>query len=380
MEKGIHRSNLLDTVEKMKGLSPTNIHSTIGFDGFIDEILHLVNKRESFDKYSRIKYIKDLGERVLKASGLSTNIEMVPVQTKIGGNGPIMSNACVELGFKVSCIGAFGYPDLNPVFNDLSKKCRVYTISDPGYTNAMEFNDGKLLLTKNQVFNEITWENLKKRLGIKKLAKIIGQSDLIGMVNWTMIPHMTHIWVKLQKHVLPKTELNTKRPFVLVDFADPEKRERKDILEALDVLKGFSAYSKVIFGMNLKEAHEIINVLGLYKNDIPTDIDLETLTRLIAEKMGIYCVLIHPVDRAAAVVGGKYYESPGPYTPTPILTTGAGDNFNAGFCLGQVLGLTIKQSLIIGNGTSGFYVRNGRSPNYTELVDFIKYWSECIDK
>ena len=47
----------------------------------------------------------------------------------------------------------------------------------------------------------------------------------------------------------------------------------------------------------------------------------------------------------------------GPYTSNPRLTTGAGDNFNAGFCLGQLLGLSPQQCLITGTGTSGFYVQ-----------------------
>jgi len=65
----------------------------------------------------------------------------------------------------------------------------------------------------------------------------------------------------------------------------------------------------------------------------------------------------------------------GPFDPNPKLTTGAGDNFNAGFCLGQVLDLSPKESLIIGTATSGFYVRNAASPTFHELIEFLSEWS-----
>ena len=78
------------------------------------------------------------------------------------------------------------------------------------------------------------------------------------------------------------------------------------------------------------------------------------------------------------MVGGQFYHVEGPYTSNPRLTTGAGDNFNAGFCLGQLLGLAPQQCLVTGTGTSGFYVRNMRSPRFSELMDFLELWSENV--
>ncbi|MCX6977199.1 MAG: PfkB family carbohydrate kinase, partial [Verrucomicrobia bacterium] len=63
---------------------------------------------------------------------------------------------------------------------------------------------------------------------------------------------------------------------------------------------------------------------------------------------------------------------PGPYAERPLITTGAGDHFNAGFCLGRILGLAVENSLQIGVATSGFYVRNATSPTLPELVEFLR--------
>jgi sugar/nucleoside kinase (ribokinase family) len=50
----------------------------------------------------------------------------------------------------------------------------------------------------------------------------------------------------------------------------------------------------------------------------------------------------------------------GPVTAQPLITTGAGDHFNSGFCLGKLLDLDDLDALLAGVTTSG-YVRTARS-------------------
>ena len=45
----------------------------VGLDGFVDDILHVVDKRESADKYLRLPTIAQLAERLAGAAGRSTN-------------------------------------------------------------------------------------------------------------------------------------------------------------------------------------------------------------------------------------------------------------------------------------------------------------------
>ena len=96
----------------------------------------------------------------------------------------------------------------------------------------------------------------------------------------------------------------------------------------------------------------------------------------LAEALNIWCLMVHPTNAAAAVIDGEYAYTVGPYTSKPRLTTGAGDNFNAGFCMGLLLGLTLEQSVMLGTATSGFYVRNMHSPSFDELKGFVELWSE----
>jgi sugar/nucleoside kinase (ribokinase family) len=56
----------------------------------------------------------------------------------------------------------------------------------------------------------------------------------------------------------------------------------------------------------------------------------------------------------------------------PKISTGAGDHFNAGFCLGRVLGLSLEESLCTGVAMSGYYVRTAQSPTILQLAGFVE--------
>ena len=56
----------------------------VGLDGFVDEIVHVVDKRENAESYSRLKTIGKLAERFAGAAGKSTNLELVNQLTPDG--------------------------------------------------------------------------------------------------------------------------------------------------------------------------------------------------------------------------------------------------------------------------------------------------------
>ena len=364
---------LLDLESK----NPNNEKVVIGLDGFVDKIVHVVGKRKSVTEFDRIKTIKEFGERIVKAAGLSTNFEMVVLQEKLGGNGPILSNAFLTYGLGLTYIGALGYPQVENVFEHMEENGKVYSLANPGTTDALEFEDGKLMIGKLDSLNNVNWENIKKIIGIPKLTELINASSLFGLENWTMIPHMSDIWKGLIEEVLPHIDNSKGKRFMFFDLADPEKRTSEDIIEALQLIQKFSSYFNVILGLNFKEGVEIAEVLGIegYKDD-DNKINLKELTERISKKLNIYCLVIHPTIEASAVIGENYYHVEGPYTAKPILTTGAGDNFNAGFCLGQILKLSPEQSLILGVATSGYYVRNAKSPSFDDLKEFLNNWRD----
>src|SRR5690606_18581808 len=120
----------------------------VGFDGFVDEIIHAVATRRNNHEFERIADIPEFAARIGSAAGKSANIELVPVLEKLGGNGPLMAMAASGMGCQVTCIGMLGYPDLHSVFKPLNSICKVISVGAPGHTDALEFQDGKIMFGK----------------------------------------------------------------------------------------------------------------------------------------------------------------------------------------------------------------------------------------
>ncbi|MDW8311033.1 MAG: hypothetical protein RMK20_16800, partial [Verrucomicrobiales bacterium] len=254
----------------------------IGLDGFVDDIVHVVDKRESAERYTRLPLMAQWAERIRAAAGKSTNIELVSQRTKLGGNGPIMANAMATFGFQVTYLGNLGYPNLHPVFAEFARRAQVHSLAEPGYTDAVEFEDGKVMLGKHQSLKEVNWANLLARFGRDKFADALARSDFVAFVNWTMLPYMNEIWSATLTEICPQIAAGGSqweggaRRWLFFDLADPEKRTPEDIRRALDLILAFEKYFDVILGLNEKESGEIGKTLGLDTRDHSP----EGLTRL----------------------------------------------------------------------------------------------------
>lgn len=343
----------------------------VGLDGFVDEILDVVDKRQDVANYQRMPTIASLGERISGAAGRSTNIELVTRRTKLGGNGPIMANALASFGLSTTYVGSLGYPNLHPVFTEFAQRAKVISISEPGHTDALEFEDGKLMLGKMYPLAEVNWENLNARAGAETVRNQVLQSTFIAFVNWTMLPHMSAIWERMLAEIVPT--VTGERRCMFFDLADPAKRTRDDLLHALELVHQFNTKFRVILGLNEKEAFEVGEVLGLPMPDGSPN-GLGYLTQRIAEKVAVETIVVHPVTYALAVTNGQVSMVSGPRIQKALITTGAGDHFNAGFCLGKLLGLDDAASVLTGVTTSGYYVKTATTPGMLDLAGMMDNW------
>ncbi len=352
----------------------------LGFDGFVDSIIQVVDKRTGIDQYDPIPTIDRFGEKISAAAGQSSNFELVTTLEKLGGNGPIMANALAAAGINVTYIGALGYPDLHPAFHDFAKHAQVHSVANPGFTDALEFTDGKLMLGKYQSLIGLNYTAIENVMGADTFQQVVTRSRLIGMVNWTMLPQLESVWQKMHDDTLADTSSGD-RKLIFIDLADPAKRTRDDIARALGLISKLNTRADVILGMNLSESSQVADVLDVSITGDPEDA-IESTCAALCEKLNIYGTVIHPRKSAAAAIrsggssksGGGAIETgrfAGPFTAKPKLSTGAGDNFNAGFCLAQLAGLPVLESICTGTHTSGFYVRNAHSPSLTELTNFL---------
>ncbi len=350
----------------------SDLKALVGLDGFVDEIIAVVDQRQDHRTYQPIHTIEALGRKLVEASGKSSNYELVVKQMKLGGNGPIMANALAAAGFGVTYVGTVGAPTPHPVFAELAGRAEVIGIGDPGHTDALEFADGKIMLGKyTREMSDVNWQTLMQRLGEERLMRLMEASTLIGMVNWTMLPYMSEIWAKLLEKGIPNRSGRDRVLFI--DLADPEKRTRADIKEAMGLMTRFQEQVDVILGLNLKESVQVAEVLGLGFEDSESA-PMDRVAKVAADiraASGVACVVIHPRRGAAAATAKETGAFLGPFVQEPKISTGAGDHFNAGFCLGRVLGLSLEESLCAGTATSGYYVRTAQSPSAVQLAEFV---------
>ena len=152
----------------------------------------------------------------------------------------------------------------------------------------------------------------------------------------------------------------------LFDLADPASA-RGDIATAIDLIAKFkharsssasASEGRQIGGSGFRRARRR-TMMSLHASKIRA-------------KLGVETVVIHPVAFAAAADAKGTAAVQGPFIEKPKITTGAGDHFNAGFCVARMLGAPLDISLQIGVGTSGFYVRSAKSPTAEDMVSFLR--------
>jgi hypothetical protein len=347
--------------------------AVVGLDGFVDTIVHPVSQRfgpgEAFEP---ITSLADLGARIGAAAGKSTNIELYPRMEKLGGNGPILANALHAGGMKVRYVGALGKPVIHPVFAEFAAKTDAVSLTEPSHTTAVECTDGKLMLGIIKSLDDISYDAIVRQMGEGMFLDMLSRADLIALVNWTMIPAMTDIFTALVERALPQLPPREGRRFFF-DLADPQKRSRGDLKNALLAIAKFQPFGAVTLGLNLKEAQQVHEVLGFAALGTEPE-DLRLLATQIRQELHLSCVVVHPRESAACATREDSWYVPGPYTDKPLITTGAGDHFNAGFALGQQIGLSPEACLTLGVSFSGHYVRTGQSPSLASVDGFIRMW------
>jgi sugar/nucleoside kinase (ribokinase family) len=369
--------NLTHTLQAIAPVasSLTQKTSLVGLDGFVDKIMAVVGRRQGRGQdFTPMETITEFGQRVLAAAGESANMELYPQVEKIGGNGPIMANALLAAGVKTTYAGMLGIP-LHPVFTEFAAKTRAVSLGQPGITNALEFTDGKLLLGEMADFDNLNYDRIVSTMGEGPFLDLLSRSDLISLVNWTMIPGMTEIFEDLLTRALPTLPPKDGGRVFFFDLADPAKRSSTDLLAGLHAIRRFQAHGRVLLGLNLAEARQVAKVLEVFVDGDSPEV-LKDLARRIRDKLEITAVVVHPRAGAACATRDHTVHVEGPFCAAPKISTGAGDHFNAGFCVGYLLGLDPIACLTVAVATSGQYVRTAKSPSLSDTQSFLARWKE----
>jgi hypothetical protein len=353
----------------------------IGFDGFIDTIQKAVTQRtnESIFYFDTITHFAD---HLHKLNGKSGQVELVTNKIKMGGNAPILANALGELDVKTKCFGAMGLPEINPLFKNTDPLVEMISLSPPGKSSAIEFDDGKIIFSDLSVFKNYNWDHIKQTIDIATINRAIVKCKLFALVDWANLPEATDLWQGFLEDIIKPR--GKQEQFFLFDLCDPSKKSVQQIDEVLDLISDFSAYGKVTLGMNENEANKIWMALNGYdhatgKQDIEIP-SLQTVGYFIYRAMDIDTLLIHPVDCTLVFKDQNKFkkqsviEMKGNVVTEPNVLTGGGDNLNAGYCLGLLNGFEVHHCMLLGMAASGAYVKSGVSPSVKDIVEYIEQW------
>lgn len=362
---------ITSTLSKLRNINQDNQPGAfVGYDGFVDNILRPVESRGKED-FSYYDTITDFAVRIGKAAGKSGQIEIVSQQLKLGGNAPIMSYAMGSLGIPNICTGSLGYPDLHPAFQPLKKVARIKNICQPGITDAFEFNDGKLIFSELSSFRMLTWEYLKNEIGLSFFKQEIEKNYLVAQVDWVNLDHATDIWRGVLQDVIIPGGINNKKFFF--DIADPSKKSKEDIQEVVKIMANYRPYGTVTLGINENESRKLYEALTGETAEFK---ELAEVGQTIYDKAGLDVMLIHPVDRTLTVNKNGVSEVAGRVVKKPVISTGGGDNFNAGFCLGLLHQMELEECMLCAMAASGAYVQNGGSADIPALIEYLEMWQE----
>lgn len=345
-----------------------------GFDGFIDKIQRVVNHKQGQETVY-FESIQDYAQHLARLAGRSGQVEIVTSKTKFGGNAPILANTLANLGVKGVCMGSLGWPSIHPLFRSMHSDVKCIAVGNPGESQALEFEDGKIILSELSAYKDYHWSAIREKIDLVNLHQKIHTCTLFALVDWANIPHATDIWKGfLTDVILP---LGKKDKLFLFDLCDPSKKSRQEIEKVLDLMIEYSAYGKVTLGLNENEAVKIWLALtgGDVRGANVSIPSLKEIGSLLFQRMNVETLLIHPVDRVLLFQREGAIEIEGRVVTEPKVLTGGGDNLNAGYCLGRLLKLDIRQCMVLGMAASGAYIQNGISPTIHDVVSYLEKWA-----
>lgn len=348
---------------------PAGLSGVVGFDGFVDTFIRMKHPAS----------MAEFGPKVAEAAGIAASYAVDHQGDKFGGNGPLFAAALSDLfsgSAEITYIGGIGEGEVEPIFAEAlrGKVSRLVPIAASAHSDCLEFTDGKIMLGDFVACGDITLENLLRVAGKEALDDWLRSSDFISAVNWGKLPKVGGIWSYVAERLQALGREAKSVPFFM-DLAEFETREEGDVQDLLTRLGPITKQATTLLSFNLKEAWQLGDRLGgsfQGKKDPESVLELAVFLK---EKVEVDKIIIHPNSGAACADQQGAVFVPGPYCQEPLISTGAGDNFGAGCLMAVLAGCDDTEMLLMGNATSGYFVRSGRTPDFAGLSQFLASWS-----
>ncbi|MBX0296403.1 PfkB family carbohydrate kinase [Haloarcula nitratireducens] len=356
-----------DAVASCRDHLPTELSGgkvVFGFDGFVDNVRRAgTNAGSSSDE--RITTLREFGEEIVTSAAADSSLAISWERhgQRTGGHVSHLSRAYRTLGFDPTLVGMCGDPVLD-IFEREFEACTVYSLGDPGITDAVEFDDGKLMLMESGGAATLDWETIESRVGIETLVDELDGARLLGIGYWAVIPELAGIIDGLREKVFPK--LSDPPEHVLLDPADIRELDEEVLEPILAATRRLAEEVEVTVSANRYETKELAAVLGAHTSE-----DIVADARVAFDSLAVDRFVGHSVTESVVVSDGGTTSVSVTPVDSPELTTSAGDHFNAGLSLGLVEGLPEAAAVVLGNALAREFVRTGETPSYDDVVSAV---------
>ena len=324
----------------------------IGFDGYIDQILRPISSVHG-DCHQYFSTINDMGDYLKEKSGRSCSIQLERVSKQLGGNGPLFARTLKQLGVPVKLAGMFGTDSNHPILTDVFSKDELCSFSDPMETTALEFMDGKVMMCPTAPDIQDPLETLLQAAERSSFSiEAALESPLLAFLNWGEIYFMQTLWDEIYERYISKESVKNDPRIIFFDPADVSSHEKEKIRAMLHTIQKYGSHRRVILSVNENEALQI----GKKLFDLT---DCEEIMHTLQHIFVIPEIVVHSNTMTRSLVNGSEYRIPTLHIDHPLISTGAGDNFNAGYCYAKLNGGTAEECIHSAHKVSSFYISHG---------------------
>lgn len=333
-----------------------------GFDGFIDTIARIAQTKDAKGNATRYyEEIPELGQYLSGQGGKSCSLELEITSKRLGGNAPLLSRGATALGMAVTLIGMLGKEQSDTVFESLN--CKKYSYAAAGESTALEFHDGKIFLAPRILLEEDSWSLIEQATN-GQITKMLQDADIAAMLNWSELDFSHALWKDALEKAIKKSE-PSRNKYVFFDLCDCNRKNAMQIKAVLQLIGAYSSYRKTILSLNKNEA-EVIASRVLNKINKPVEV-----AECIRTTFGIDEVIIHSSDENILATEERICKQKTRFVQKPLISTGAGDTFNAGFCYGTAMELSDEERLAFAGFFVNAYITSGECKTLKELYNML---------
>ena len=343
---------------------------TLCIDGFVDEVWQILEKRLDRTNFSLYSKVQDFAKDVYDSGSGGYSNEIIRKRRSYGGFTGNTGKAVGRLGGNPTIVGMFGKDTIDPAFHGHQELAKLITVGNPAICHIFEFIDGKIMLPYVEETIDFSWDTLKAAQPWDMLKAAFVNCDIAAMGYWAYIPAFDDIVLNICEKFL----INGHCKRLFFDFADIRKRDRRALEQTLELLARLNLKIPMSLSLNEHEAVLLFSYMDRnfdWRSPEKSDNDIG----YVRQKIGLDELIVHtPYFAVASTETEGIATALQQYCENPIITAGAGDHFNGGYIAASARQgqLSLYDRLMVGNGTTSFYIRNGFSPDMNDLLGELK--------